>query len=642
MSIRYCIFSSVLLMLTVLVVGSCQYSNVENNEYLNLSDTVDYVGGEVCKSCHYDKHKTFMHTGMGQSFGLANKSKSAANIHSDSVLYDLHSNLYYHPFWDNDSLKLNEYRLEGDDTVHLRTERVDYIVGSGQHTNSHIYNVNGYLHQVPFTYYTQKERFDMPPGFENGFNTRFNRKIGLECMSCHNSLPNFVMGSENKFEEIHLGISCERCHGPGELHVDEKMKGIVVDTSRFIDYTIVNPKKISAELQFEICSRCHLQGTSVLEEGKSFFDFKPGMHLKDVMNVYLPKYEGDDEFIMASHVDRLKMSECYIQSDSLTCITCHNPHLSVKVTASKVFNSSCKSCHQEKEIHQSAKGDNCVECHMPKSGSSDIPHVSVTDHKISIPTELSQSKQKSIKKFIGLYCINNDSPSNLSVLKAYLKQYEEFEQEPEYLDSAYVYLNSIDEDLCSREWVQYYFFKRDYNGLIKWFEKKSFASRLEQFNNQTYSNDDAWAWYRIGEAYYSLALWEQAYRCYKHASLLAPYHLEIQNKFAMVLLRTNRLQKSAKVFEFILNENPNFEKSYASYGYLLSLMGDYEKAAVQYRKSIALNPDIAQAWLNYAAYYLYKENVEEAKKCLVQVLRIDSDNIRAKQLLIKLDETSTY
>ena len=604
------------------------------DSYLNLSDTVDYVGVEVCKNCHYDKHQTFIHTGMGQSFDLASKSKSSANIHSDSILYDVHSDFYYHPFWDSDSLMLKEYRLKGGDTIHNRIEKVDYIIGSGQHTNSHIYDVNGYLHQVPFTYYTQDGRFDLPPGFEDGFNTRFNRKIGLECMSCHNSLPDFVMGSENKFEKVHLGISCERCHGPGEVHVSEKMKGHFVDTSLYIDYTIVNPAKISAELQFEICSRCHLQGNAVLEEGKSFFDFKPGMHLQEVMNVYLPEYEGNDEFIMASHVDRLKMSTCFIESNgALTCITCHNPHLSVKVTEDDVFNNSCKSCHQVNESHKSEQMDNCVSCHMPKSGSTDIPHVSVTDHKISIPSMKQKSNQQELKKFIGLYCVNNDTPSELSLLRAYLQQYEKFEQEIYYLDSAFTYLSKIDEELCLREWIQYYFFRTDYAALVKWFERVDFNQRLMQLNVQSYSNDDAWAWYRVGEAYYILSEWEKSYRCFKQAAVLAPYHLEIQNKYAMALLRTQRLFESEQVYQFILKENPNFEKSYANYGYLLSLLGQYEKAAEQYKKAIDLNPDQLYAWLNYAAYYLHSENVTEAKKCLKEVLRIDPDHHQAKQLL---------
>ena len=59
------------------------------------------------------------------------------------------------------------YQNSTDDSTSIRItfEKVDYIIGSGQHTNSHIYNTNGYLHQMPMTYYTQKQKWDFPPGF---------------------------------------------------------------------------------------------------------------------------------------------------------------------------------------------------------------------------------------------------------------------------------------------------------------------------------------------------------------------------------------------------------------------------------------------------------------------------------------------
>ena len=605
--------------------------------YLNLSDTVDYVGEQTCRSCHYDKHKTFSHTGMGQSFGLANPTKSSAVFHKDSILYDAHSNLYYQPKWKSDSLELVEYRLLEGDTVHKRTETAKYIIGSGQHTNSHISESNGYLHQMPFTYYTQKGKLDLPPGFEDGFNTRFSRKIGLECMSCHNSLPEFVLGSENKFEAVPLGISCERCHGPGEIHVAEKMKGVFVDTATAIDYTIVNPGNLSSDLQFDLCSRCHLQGNTVLEEGKSFFDFKPGMELQEVMNVFLPSYKGDDSFIMASHVDRLKMSECFINSDDeLTCITCHNPHLSVTETPKSVFNTTCVSCHADTKNHQFENGEDCVSCHMPKSGSSDIPHVSVTDHKIGIPQQISSLEAHGIKEFVGLYCVNNPNPSDLNILKAYLQQYEKFEQEAYYLDSALVYLAKLDETLCVKEWIKYFFFQSDYQSLINWFEKQSFETRKTQIDKQSYSNEDAWAWYRVGESYYKAANYKRATKCFEQAVYLAPFHLDIQNKYGMALMKSNRLAEAKKVFEFIFKENPKFEKSYANYGYLLSMNGELDKALVVYKKGLSLNPDIPQLWLNLAAYYLHVDNFEKAISALEQVIRINPNHKRANQLLNQL------
>ncbi|MCX6297001.1 MAG: multiheme c-type cytochrome, partial [Bacteroidetes bacterium] len=343
--------------------------------------------------------------------------KSSAKFSEHTTIYDKFKDFYYHPFWDNDSLKIMEFRLQGKDTIYKRTEKVDYIIGSGQHTNSHINNTNGYLHQMPMTYYTQKGTWDFPPGFENGFNTRFSRKIGLECMSCHNSLPDFVEGSENKFNSLPEGISCERCHGPGSIHVQQRSSGTIIDTSKYIDYSIVNPAKLPIDLQFDVCQRCHLQGNSVLKEGRSFFDFKPGLKLSDYITTFLPRYKNaDNEFIMASHADRLKQSKCFKNTinaqsnstslrpgkNSLTCITCHNPHVSVKFAGKDVFNNACKNCHNtgtknglcsEKLIIREKVLDNCVSCHMPNSGSIDIPHVSVHDHYIRKPIKKEEVKK---------------------------------------------------------------------------------------------------------------------------------------------------------------------------------------------------------------------------------------------------------
>lgn len=621
---------------------SCQQSQ-SNETYLNLADSVAYVGIETCRTCHYDKWETFSHTGMGQSFDRATPLKSASKIHRDSVLFDVHSDFYYHPFWKSDSLMLREYRLSNGDTVHNRTQAIDYIVGSGQHTNSHLINSNGYLHQAPFTYYTQKEQFDLPPGFEDGFNTRFDRKIGLECMSCHNSLPEMVLGSENKYTEVHMGISCERCHGPGEIHAREKVQGKFVDTSKYTDYTIVNPAKISDELQFDLCSRCHLQGNAVLQEGKSFYDFKPGMQLEEVMDVYLPKYSNDDEFIMASHVDRLKMSECFVKSEGdLTCVSCHNPHLSVKYTSNDVFNKACISCHQEEIQHSQPNTTDCITCHMPHSGSKDIPHVSVTDHNIAIPVSQTNNVDTVEKKFLGLFCVNNDKPSDLSKLRAYLQQYEKFELEEYYLDSALFYLKRIDASLILSEWVQYYFFKSDYQAIIKWVESQPLNLLDTHLSEMSYDNKHAWTWYRIAESYYKVNDWKTSVKYYKKAGLLAPYHLDIQNKYAMALIRNGNLDAARERFEFIISENPIFEKVYPSYGYLLSQMGESEKAVLQYQKAISLNPDLLYAWLNYGAHYLQQGDINNLEKCLKEVLRIDPKHVQAKQLINQIHEENNH
>ena len=418
---RYIALPIVFFLLVLLSCNRADKKEAQDNiQYASLSDTTSYVGIETCKKCHADKYETFNHTGMGMSFDVASRKKSSAIFSDHDVIYDKFRDLYYHPHWENDSLVITEFRLLKKDTVYERKERISWIVGSGQHTNSHLMNVNGYVYLVPATFYTQKGEWDLPPGFENGFNSRFSRMIGLECMTCHNAYPKFIEGSENKYSFVANGIDCERCHGPGGAHVRDKLAGKIVDVKNEIDYSIVNPAKLPVSLQLDICQRCHIQGNAVVNEGRSFLDFRPGMHLSDVMNVYMPVYKGNkDSHIMASHVERLKMSKCFITSakiseqlnkvhpsltpykNAMTCVTCHDPHVSVRNTESSVFNDKCKMCHSpshdnpkiehaivskivcSENIKERLKsGDNCVGCHMPRNGTIDIPHVRIHDHRI--------------------------------------------------------------------------------------------------------------------------------------------------------------------------------------------------------------------------------------------------------------------
>ena len=52
---------------------------------------------------------------------------------------------YYKPYFNDSLLFLMEFRLDGKDTIHKRIEQIDYIIGSGHHTNSHIIDINGYV-----------------------------------------------------------------------------------------------------------------------------------------------------------------------------------------------------------------------------------------------------------------------------------------------------------------------------------------------------------------------------------------------------------------------------------------------------------------------------------------------------------------
>lgn len=610
-----------------------------HSEWLNVYDTsVHYVGINTCKGCHLEIYNTFIQTGMGQSFDHATRQKSAADFDHKAIVYDKDLDFYYKPFWQNDSLYFMEYRLAGKDTVHKLVRKIDYIIGSGQHTNSHLYNENGYLYQAPITFYTQKRKWDLAPGFEKGASNRFARMIENECMTCHNGYPQIVAGSQNKYVSLKTGIDCERCHGPGSLHVAEKQAGHIVDTSKIPDYTIVNPRRLSTDLQNNICQRCHLQGVAVLNDGKSFFDFRPGMHLSEVMNVFMPQYEGaEDKMIMASHVERMKKSDCYVSSGKMSCITCHNPHISVKFTVKEQYLNACKSCHggaqqihcSEKENVRLAKNDDCVTCHMPRNGSIDIPHVAVTDHYIRRKPE-NNNDQSKISAFLGLKCFNNDTVDAISTARAYMEFFEKFNPNKGLLDSALFYLNKQQqkeqEEKQNRDFVHLYFLWDDFNKVA------SYAASLKPENI-----NDAWAAYRMAEAYTQLQQFPQALAWYKRATELMPYSLDFQTKYATCLWMNNQPNEAEKVFRYVLNENPFYINAHINLGYLYMQQGNNTMAYSLMQKAKELAPDDEQNLINLAIWFHHNQQNDLAREMLTQLIKKHPGNEQGKAMLMDLD-----
>lgn len=614
-------------------------SSGPHSDWHNVYDTdAHYVGMDQCRSCHASVYESFMQTGMGQSFAPASRAKSAADFSpGHALVYDKDNDFYYKPYFSGDSFFIKEYRLEGRDTIHKRIERVDYIIGSGQHTNSHIYSSNGYLYQAPITFYTQRGRWDLAPGFEKGESSRFSRLIQLECMSCHNGYPEFVSGSENKYTALKHGIDCERCHGPGSLHVAEKSAGHLVDTSKGPDYTIVNPRRLNTELQNNVCQRCHLQGIAVLNEGKGFYDFRPGMKLSEVMNVFMPQYEGaQDKMIMASHVERMKKSPCYINSGKMSCITCHNPHLSVKVTPRAQFLNACYSCHKgndesrgctEKLAVRAAKNNDCITCHMPHNSSIDIPHVAITDHFIR-RRPLADAEKTKITAFLGMKCFNNDAVDPVTAALAFLEFYERYRESPALLDSAFHYLSQQKKADArqTRAYIRAFFLRGDY-------------ARALQYAGQPDSETDAWTCYRIGESFMKLQNPASALPWYARAVAIWPYALDFQNKYGVCQLAQNDLAGAQQTFSYILSESPKHASATGNLGFVYMQQGDQAMAYEYLMRSLALDPDATQVLINLAVYYHNVPDLVRCRMVLQRLLKRHPDHAQARAMLADLKGT---
>lgn len=558
---------------------------------------------------------------MGSSFDVASRMKSSGDFTHVTPVYDTFHNLYYLPFFRESAFYLKEYRLDAKDTVYSRTERISYIIGSGHHTNSHMMEENGYVFQVPITFYTQKGKWDLPPGFEHGNNTRFSRKIGIECMSCHNALPQYIQGSDNQYTGLPHGISCERCHGPGELHVKEKMQGFPPRTDG--KFTIVNPAKLSWQRQIDICQRCHLQGNAVLKPGKDFSSFRPGMVLSETFDQFSPDYHGGEDFVMAAHAERFQKSPCFIGSTkgdldkpgsqvSFTCISCHNPHVTVRKTNTILFNQVCQSCHDavkldtcsEQPMRLIKAGNNCVMCHMPSSGTIDIPHVTVHDHYIRKPVP----RTANTAKLVGLRCITNKKPDILTETEAYISYFEKFDPNPLYLQKARDRSKSLDarQVYHLQTLLHLYYVEQDYNSMTK----------LCPVINPDL---DAWTTYRVAKAYERNGDLNKSAEWFIQAMEKAPANLDFMLQYGVLMVKAGQYRKAEVQLEKLNGLYSKNAESWAYLGLAKLKLDDLSHAKQNLEKALSLDPDLMVALQNLKNLYAMTGNVVEEKKLEVRI-----------------------
>lgn len=101
-----------------------------------------------------------------------------------------------------------------------RTERIDLVIGSGGKGQTYLYWKNDLLFQLPVSYWTELKGWANSPGYRDG-GADFRRPIPPRCLDCHATYFESLAPPPNRYGKTGfvLGISCEKCHGPGGEHV---------------------------------------------------------------------------------------------------------------------------------------------------------------------------------------------------------------------------------------------------------------------------------------------------------------------------------------------------------------------------------------------------------------------------------------
>jgi hypothetical protein len=129
------------------------------------------------------------------------------------------------------------------------------------------------------------------------------------------------------------------------------------------DTAILNPAHFTRDRQMDLCAWCHAgHGQAIL----AAFSYLPNNSLDKYIN--FPKPDANAPLdVHGNQVELLKQSRCFLAS-SMTCLTCHNVHVSQHNLAE--FSQRCLTCHKPDSPTFSKANhpvtNNCIDCHMPR------------------------------------------------------------------------------------------------------------------------------------------------------------------------------------------------------------------------------------------------------------------------------------
>jgi predicted CXXCH cytochrome family protein len=265
------------------------------------------------------------------------------------------------------------------------------VIGSGKFGQTYLYWLGDQLFQLPVSYLSSAGRWVNSPGFRDGI-AKFDRPAAPRCLECQSTFFEHQSGTPNRFAKHNfvLGISCERCHGPGAEHIAFHRQSPNQPARH-----IIVPSDLSRDRQLDICAQCH-SGDGTPRQPS--FQFRPGLVLSDFIELGSSEHPGAITVHSNNQLQQLKASKCFQKSDSLTCTTCHDPHRFERGRL-ELFSKRCLKCHQPHQCGMAAElGDsirqNCIDCHMKKvrdqgtmfdtATMDDWIPVELRDHRIAV------------------------------------------------------------------------------------------------------------------------------------------------------------------------------------------------------------------------------------------------------------------
>ena len=576
--------------------------------FRNVAAPTQYVGDNACEACHAPEAASYQRHAMSSSFHRWTPTVRAETA-LVKPLYDGTTGFHYSVIADGDRLFQVEQVLgPTGKRLHELRKPMDYVMGSGNVARTYFTEENGRLFQLPLTWYAS-HGWDFSPGYELN-NARFDRLIPDRCLACHASYPERVPHLEGKYAQVRPGIGCERCHGPGALHVAERQKQ-APDSGG--DNTVVNPARLPLERRLDVCEQCHVHtAVTVLREGQTAFDFIPSQSLSDHAAFF--KVAGGIDIV--SHADRLRQSACFLATRAtprpLECATCHNPHAAVPERQTR--NQTCLTCHSsnvlQREVARASRAAHtadadCVTCHMPKVQERTVPHGTFTDHWIRVAG--GEQTRPPVRR-------NGDGP-----IEPY---YQRDRSGPE----AEVY-QGLGEIIYATQ-------ASDARALA------AGAARLERALQRDTARDDAL--FVLGVAHEQLGNTTASLRAFERSVRADSNHSERLRALAVAYERTVGPPAAVdELYRRALSLQPALAWVRAEYADFLRAQGRREESEEHYRRAITEQPGLAVARFNLGTLLVEMGQPRSGSEAFEQAMQRDPSVAEALSRLLEVRATPT-
>jgi len=324
---------------------------------------IRYLGSDKCAECHSFQTGTQLATPMAH----------AMENPADSRILASHQELAFRngPYSYLITRQGNRSIYTVADGAKSISEPILYCFGQGLAGQTYVFKHGDVFYESRVSYFKDLQNLDItilhprsvPASLVDALGRPMSREAAEGCFGCHSTST--LAGPGIQLDHLVPGVTCERCHGPGEKHV------AAIKAGKIRDPQIFNPGKLDTIDQMqEFCGSCH----------------------QNFETVMLMPAEGGIGNIRFQPYRLFKSRGHFSDDPRIGCVTCHDPHNDIK-RETGFYDARCLACHLASSQETPNNGRNapacpvskrdCVSCHMPKVEMAEM-HFKFTDHWIRV------------------------------------------------------------------------------------------------------------------------------------------------------------------------------------------------------------------------------------------------------------------